>query len=75
MIDWLSKVIKYEPDNNKVDESKEEQLTTENKSHHIRKKERIHYIDDDYSKICTKFYEFSQLWFKQIIYSKGSLFI
>jgi hypothetical protein len=49
MIDWLTKVIsKYESvNNNKVNES-EEQLTRENKSHYIRKNERIHYIDDDY---------------------------
>ena len=47
MIDWLSKVIKYESINNKVNEF-EEQLTRENKSHYIRKNERIHYIDDDY---------------------------
>jgi hypothetical protein len=57
MIDWLTKVIsKYESvNNNKVNESEEEQLTRENKSHYIRKNERIHYIDGDYSEICTKF--------------------
>jgi hypothetical protein len=50
MIDWLTKVIsKYESvNNNKVSKSEEEQLTRENKSHYIRKNERIHYIDDDY---------------------------
>jgi hypothetical protein len=62
MIDWLTKVIsKYESvnNNNKVNESEEEQLTRENKSHYIRKNEEFIISIMIISEICTKFYEFS----------------
>jgi hypothetical protein len=44
MIDWLTKQIsKYESvNNNKVDESKGEELGKENTNEYIRKNERIH---------------------------------
>jgi hypothetical protein len=53
MIDWLIKQIsKYESvnnnNNNKVNESKGEELGKENTNDYIRKNERIHYIDNDY---------------------------
>jgi hypothetical protein len=48
MIDWLTKQIsKHESVIKKeVKESKEEELGRENANDYIRKKERIHYIDD-----------------------------